>query len=216
MKPATSVFLGAVAALTFAYLFIKYDEGDVTLETTLDFLGFSKGARLNHTSLNVDGYIPDDPAELIAEASSIIGADVSPDIYALARSGRSEGKNGMEARMHVFMTQADQAGMSVLALTVRQPGSVKDGYFGTQRGRRWASSQDPYEGDVALANKVYSDHRNGVDPTGGASRFVDKSAFGKQEGTRTYAEVEASWAQEGYQPFPYADASSDFVLFRKV
>jgi len=216
MKPATSIALGTFAALTFVYLFIKYDEGDVTLETAMDFLGVGKGQRLNHTDVNDDGYVPDDPYALLNEARAIMGYDIEQDVYALARSGRSEGKNGMEARMHVFMTQAAQAGLSVWALTVRQSGSVKDGYFGTQRGRRWASSRDPYEGDVKLAEKVYTEHNNGIDPTGGAGRFVDKSAFGKQEGTRTYAEVEASWAAEGYQPFSYPDASSDFVLFRKV
>ena len=122
----------------------------------------------------------------------------------------------MEARMHVMMTQAEQAGLSVWALTLRQTGSPKNGFFGTQKGRRWASSRDPYEGDVKVADKVYNDHNNGIDPTGGASRFVDKSAFGKQEGTRTYDEVESEWLAEGYEPFSYPGASDDFVLFRKV
>ena len=216
MKPATSITLGALVAVAFAYLFIKYDEGDVTLETAMDFLGVGRGRKLNSTSVNAQGYVPDDPYALLDEARTVMAYDIEQDVYALARSGRSEGKNGMEARMHVFMSQAAQAGMSVWALTVRQPGSAKDGFFGTQKGRRWASSRDPYEGDVKLAEKVYSDHNNGIDPTGGASRFVDKSAFGKQEGTRTYAEVLAKWEQEGYQAYPYVDASSDFVLFRKV
>lgn len=216
MKPATSIALGGLAALAFAYLFIKYDEGDVTLETTLDFLGVGKGRRLNSTEVNEQGFVTDDPYALLNEARAVMGYEIEQDVYALARSGRSEGKNGMEARMHVFMTQAEQAGLSVFALTVKQTGSPKDGYFGTQRGRRWASSRDPYEGDVRLAEKVYTEHNNGIDPTGGASRFVDKSAFGKQEGTRTYADVLHDWRNEGYQDYEYADASSDFVLFRKV
>ena len=216
MKPATSIALGLFAALTFAYVFIKHEEGDVTLETAMDFLGVGKGKRLNTTEVNDDGYVPNSPYDLLNEARGVMGYDIEQDVYALARSGRSEGKNGMEARMHVFMAQAEQAGLTVWNLTLHQPGSPKDGYFGTQRGRRWASSRDPYEGDVKLAEKVYQEHNNGIDPTGGASRFVDKSAFGKQEGTRTFAEVEEKWAKEGYQAYSYPDASSDFVLFRKV
>lgn len=215
MKPATSIALGSLAALGFAYVFIKYDEGDVTLETTLDFLGVGKGRRLNNTSVNDQGFIDQAPDTLIGEAESILGVPIDRDVYALARSGRSEGKNGMEARMHVMVNQAREAGMSVFELTVHQPGSVKDGRFGTQRGRRWASSRDPYEGDIGLATKVLIDNSAGADTTGGAGRFVDKSAFGKQEGTRTYAEVLAAWQGEGYTAYYYPEASNDFVLFRK-
>jgi len=215
MKPATSIAFGMIAAVAFAYLFIKYDEGDVTLETTLDFLGIGKGRRLNNTTVNERGYIDTAPNVLISEAEQILGVDIDRDVYALARSGRSEGKNGMEARMHVMVNQAREAGMSVFELTVHQPGSPKDGYFGSQVGRRWASSRDPYEGDIGLATKVIIDNSAGKDTTGGASRFVDKSAFGKQEGTRTYAEVKAKWGAEGYEAYRYPDASSDFVLFRR-
>jgi hypothetical protein len=220
VKPATSIAFGAVAALGFAYLFIKYDEGDVTLETTLDALGVGKGKRLNNTGgrrgLNADGYIATAPNVLLTEASEVMGYDINPEVYAMARSGRSEGVNGMEARMHVFMTQAEQAGTSVWALTLKRAGYEGDGFFGIQKHRRWASSRDPYERDVLLAEKVYSEHNQGIDPTGGASRFVDKSAFGKQPGTRTYDDVLASWTAEGYEPFSYPDASNDFVLFRKA
>lgn len=215
MKPETSVALGLVGALAFAYLFIKFDEGDVTLETTLDFLGIGKGRRLNYTMVNDQGYIDTAPDTLIGEAEALISMAIDRDVYALARSGRSEGKNGMEARMHVMVNQAAEAGMSVFELTVYQPGSVKNGFFGTQKGRRWASSRDPYEGDIGLATKVMIDNSAGKDPTGGASRFVDKSAFGKQEGTRTYADVLAEWTAEGYSAYQYPEASADFVLFRR-
>lgn len=209
------MFFGALAALGFAYVFIKHQEGDVTLETVADFLGAGRGSKLNNTSVNDEGFVPDDPYDLLNEAREKMGYDIEQDVYALARSGRSEGKNGMEARMHVMMRQAEESHSSVWDLTLRQLGSPKNGFFGTQRGRRWASSRDPYEGDVKLAEKVYIEHNNGIDPTGGASRFVDKSAFGKQEGTRTYAEVEAQWRAEGYKPYSYPDASSDFVLFKR-
>jgi len=224
MKPATSIAFGMVAAVGFAYLFIKYDEGDVTLETTLDFLGVGRGRKLNNSSMsyvNAEGktvkldYVPTSPNVLISEAEQVLGVDIDRDVYALARSGRSEGVNGMEARMHVMVNQAREAGLSVFELTVRRSGYEGDGFFGIQKHRRWASSRDPYEGDIGLATKVIIDNSAGKDTTGGASRFVDKSAFGKQEGTRTYAEVKAKWGAEGYEAYRYPDASSDFVLFRR-
>lgn len=206
--------IAVILAIVAAQIMFPNAISDV-VQNTLDFLDFRKGRKLNNTSVNAQGYIDTAPYTLIGEAETLIGASIDRDIYALARSGRSEGSNGMEARMHVMLTQAAESGMDVFTRTVSQPGSPKDGFFGTQRGRRWASSRDPYEGDLALANKVIRDHANGNDPTGGAGRFVDRSAFGKQEGTRTYAEVVDEWRREGYEPYHYPDASQDFVLFRR-
>lgn len=215
-----SIFLGAAGAVVIAYLMIKSDEGDVTFETIADWIGLNKGRKLNNTGgrksgLNAQGYIPEDPYALLNEARAIMGYDIEQDVYALARSGRSEGRNGMEARMHVMMTQAEESGMTVWARTVSEPGNPSNGYFGEQRGRRWASTEDPYEGDIKLAEEVYVQHNNGIDPTGGAGRFADKSSFGKQAGTRTYATVLAEWADEGYYAYYFPDASHDFVLFRR-
>jgi len=206
--------IAVILAVVAAQIMFPNAVSDV-VQNALDFLDFRKGRKLNNTSVNSQGYIDVAPNTLIGEAEAIIGAEIPRDIYALARSGRSEGSNGMEARMHVMLTQAEESGMDVFTRTVSQPGSVKDGYFGTQKGRRWASSRDPYEGDIALANKVVNDRAAGIDPTGGAGRFVDRSAFGKQEGTRTFDAVVAEWRSQGYEPYYYPDASQDFVLFRR-
>lgn len=206
----------SVAVLLGYLLFRQEEDGVITLGTVVDPL--VRGARLNHSTLNDDGIVYDPaPSELLGEASEILGIDLDEDTYALARSGRSEGVDGMEARMHVMLTQSAEAGLSVFQLTVRESQHPdQDGYYGEQLGRRWASSRDPYAGDVALAQRVIAERAQGIDPTGGAGRFFDKSGFGKQSGTiPAWQSKLADWAREGFTGYYYPRASKNFVLFRR-
>jgi hypothetical protein len=69
---------------------------------------------------------------------------------------------------------------------------------------------------VALAQKVIAERAQGVDPTGGAGRFFDKSGFGKQKGTTpSWQPKLVEWMEEGYTPYYYPAASKNFVLFRR-
>ncbi len=208
---------GGALAVLLAYLLLRQEEdGVITLGTVVD--PFVRGARLNHSTLNADGIVYDpSPSELLGEASEILGFDLDEDTYALARSARSEGVDGMAARMHVMLTQSAEAGLSVFQLTTRESQHPsQDGYYGEQLGRRWASSRDPYAGDVALAQKVIAERAQGVDPTGGAGRFFDKSGFGKQSGTiPAWQSKLADWSAEGYRAYYYPAASKNFVLFRR-
>jgi hypothetical protein len=119
--------------------------------------------------------------------------------------------------MHIALNElAASAYSSVLALLTHSKIAAANGMFSQQREGKWAStSRDPYEGDYALADKVRQDHANGIDPSGGALRFVDKSAFATQPGvTRTYADVVAKWGAEGFSPVEdLPGCSNDFVIF---
>ena len=201
---------GLLLVVLLVVLVLTREGGETVLDSVTDPL--VRGARLNHTAINAQGYNADDPYALIGEATEIYGDDVTEDQYALARSGRSEGVNGMEARMHVMCNQADRAGLSVFALTVR--GGAKDGYFAHPAGRRWASDRDPYAGDVTLARRVLANRQQGQDPTGGASNFYDVSGFGKQEGTGSEEAKRQEWLAQGLAPYYYPGASRDFVLWR--
>ena len=210
------IFAGTIAGILLAvWLFSREEDEPLTIQTLFD--PFVRGARLNHSTLNSRGFIDQAPYELVGEASEIYGEDLPEDLYALARSGRSEGRNGMEARMHVFLNQAQAEGRSLFDLATREPGNPGDGYYGEQRGRRWSTSRDPYAGDVDLAKKVLADRAAGRDPTGGAGRYFDKSAFGAQKGTEgvTWEQRLSEWEAKGYVAYYYADASRDFVLFRQ-
>jgi hypothetical protein len=163
------------------------------------------------------GIVIQAPADLVASAASVLGAPADSETYALARMGRSEGVDGMEYRMHIALNElAASSYGSVLALLTHSRIAAANGRFSQQRLGKWAAtSRDPYEGDYALAAKVLQDHASGIDPSGGALRFVDKSAFATQPGVKkTYADVVAAWGAEGFSPVEdLPGASSDFVIF---
>jgi hypothetical protein len=185
---------------------------------------FERGARLTHTALDDNGVIPDDPDALVANAGLVLGRQPSSNAYALARMGRSEGVDGMEFRMHVALNDLDELHAhypgtyrDVAALMLHSKNTLSDGHFSQQGlGKRYATSRDPYEGDYNLALAVMADHAAGVDPTGGAVKFVDKDSFGVQEGADSYEATAASWASDGLEPATLEGASDNFVVFRRV
>jgi len=171
---------------------------------------FSRGQRLTHTSADADGVIQDDPAALVAAASAVMGRPISAQAYALARMGRSEGVDGMEHRMHVALNDLAE-------LRARYPGTYPD------LEQLMIHSKNPIsdgrfskQGDYELALRVITDHGSGIDPTGGAVKFVDKDSFGVQEGTSSYASLIARWAGEGLEPSNVEGASDNFVVFRRT
>lgn len=196
---------------------------EIVAGTVGDF--FERGARLNRTTANAAGVIPDDPEDLRAEASAVIGYDISSDIYALARMGRSEGTDGRAARMHVALNDLEElqrvygTGVysSVAAMMLRSKRPEANGRFSQQYlGKRYATDEDPYAGDVKLAERVWLEHEQGIDPTGGAVKFADKSSFGVQKGTRTYEAVLEEWVGDGLEPSSVDGASDNFVVFRRA
>jgi hypothetical protein len=177
---------------------------------------FARGSVLTSSTLT-NGIVDQAPAELVAAAADVLGYPADSETYALARMGRSEGVDGMEYRMHVALNElAASSYSSILSLLTHSKIAAANGMFSQQRYGKWAStSRDPYAGDYALADKVRQDHASGIDPTGGALRFVDKSAFATQPGvTKTYAEIVAKWGAEGLVPVEdLPGCSSDFVVF---
>jgi hypothetical protein len=206
--------------------------GKPIVNTVVDVV--SRGTRLTVTSLDVNGIsgqpdpdnpdnlIPSNPSDLVDQASAVLGTQLDADTYALARMARSEGIAAGDVRIHVALNDlADlnsrkSLGWSPQDLITYSTNSAARGFFGSQSGRRYASSQDPYAGDVTLVQQTVAQHNAGIDPTGGAIKFVDKSSFGVQAGTGSYAATVASWAQEGLQPFNVPGYDDDFVVFRRA
>lgn len=185
---------------------------------------FARGSQLSHSHL-VDDVVVESPAELVAQASAAVGYDVDPDDYALARMGRSEGVDGMGARMHVVLNDlaelqrvyGTRVYSSIMALLTHSKNERADGHFSRQAlGKRQATTKDPFEGDLSLAIAVRAEHARGIDPTAGATKFVDIDSFGVQEGTGTYAETLAEWTADGLEPSNVPGASSNFVVFRQT
>lgn len=175
----------------------------------------SRGRRLTNAPA-INGVVQASAGELAQAAADTIGRFVAVEAYALARMIRSEnGSNTMAAKLAiawVALNDARALGWGLLhTLTYnrnRQPQT-----FGEQKGGRYSTARDPFENDLLIAEMVL----NGdvADPTGGAVKFVNRTAFGVQEGTRSYADVVASWAADGLTPVELDDVG-DLVVFRKT
>jgi hypothetical protein len=182
----------------------------------------------NFWTKSAQGVVLEDPASvLLPQAEAVLGYTPDLDTFALAVMGRSEGVDGMEVRMHVALNDLaelqQQYGLgvysSIAALMLHSKESAADGHFSEQYlGKRYATDRCAYELDYHLAEKVRQDHAAGVDPSGGAVKFVDKDSFGVQRGTEqvTYEDKVAEWAQQGLAPFNVAGASDNFVVFRRT
>ncbi len=186
---------------------------------------FTKGNKLSESTV-VSGVVSEVPEVLSDMASAVLGFTVDTDVYSLARMGRSEGVDGMEYRMHVVLNDiADlsRRGLSaydtITKYVTHSKNAAADGHYSTQAlGKRVATTRDPYEGDYALAQKVIADNAAGIDPTGGATKFVDKSGPFYVDGAKTdYAGLVASWAEDGLTPIDnLPGATSNFVVFVKA
>lgn len=86
------------------------------------------------------------------------------------------------------------------------------------QSRRYATSKDPYESDLLAAERVLQARRNGgADPTNGAVKFLDISAFGSQEGTGSAQSVIDRWTGDGgLVAYTIPSYGEDFVLFRRA
>jgi len=182
--------------------------GDVVIDVT------RRGRRLTSTT---DGDRRT-PAELAAAASAVVGRHVTTDAYVLARMIRSEGGHGnlqhKAALAHVALNDARELGWP-LVKTLLYDRNDRDGErIGEQRGGRYATSRDPYEVDLTIAEAVLSGTL--ADPTHGAVKFVHVSAFGIQPGTSSYDDIVVRWAREGLRPFEVDGAGTDLRVFRRV
>lgn len=188
----------------------------------------NRGELLTDTQLDDAGIIPADPADLVALASGVMGRDVTPATYALARMRRSEMAIGESdeasaLRVQVALNDLDDLnrrrlfGWTAEDLITYSTNPDHRGLFGEQNdGRRYASTKDPHVGDALLAEQVQQQHASGIDPTGGALKFVDRGSMGAQIGSGSYDNLVVRWAAENLQPSTIPGYSSDFVVFRRV
>lgn len=173
-----------------------------------------------------DGRVHDAPSSLARLASAFMGRPVSLDVYALARMGRSETDAehaetfalrihvalndllDLNTRKHMVWTPADLITYST------QP--MHRGYFGEQHiGRRYASTKNPTAADIIAVELVMHDRAEGIDPTHGALKFVDRLSMGKQRGSGSFDALAASWAAEGLRPGTVEGMPDHFVVFRR-
>jgi hypothetical protein len=198
----------AVGALTWKRREVAFFVSDVVLE--------GRGRRLTHGTQDDAGNVLESPEELAAAAGAVMGREISADTYSIARVVRSEGALEGNPRAHVVLNDAAALGWTPTRLVTYSQDGSKLGRYGQQRGRRYATSADPYEADVVAAELAAGEYFAGVDPTGGATKFVDKGAFGVQQGTGSYAALVESWAADGLSPYNVPGYPGSFVIFRRA
>ena len=180
----------------------------------------TRGKKVSNAQADATGRVTLSPAELVAQVSQNLGRPVTGDAVALAKMLASEGyrdtplKRSARAwvafndlaelrrrfgwrdftRLFTFSTQRNQLG-----------------FFGNQeKGRRYATHADIYEGHILDAETLIASFAAGNDPTNGATKFIDEKALGKQPGTegKTLASIEAAWGLKGRRL-----DNSDFYIF---
>lgn len=188
----------------------------------------NRGELLTDTQLDDSGVIPFDPVDLVANASSVMGRDVTRATYALARMRRSEmaigeSDDASALRIQVALNDLDDLntrrlfGWSAEDLITYSTNPDHRGLFGQQNdGRRYASTKDPHVGDALLAEQVQQQHATGLDPTSGALKFVDRGSMGAQVGSGSYDKLVVKWSAENLQPFTIPGYDPNFVVFRRV
>lgn len=176
-----------------------------------------RGKRLSVCTVNASGVVAESAEDLTAQAAAVVGRAVDLDAYSLARMVRSEeGRAGQIAKVylcHVMLNQARALGWSVTGTIEFHTTPSRADHYGSQTSGRVASGADPYESDLAAAEYAQAQRAQGIDPTGGASNFVDQRAFGVQAGTGSFWELVDRWAAEGKRPGVLPDAPASLVFF---
>jgi hypothetical protein len=201
------IFIGAL-------VFLLFFAGVKVAPFVADF--GKRGRRLTTTTPDDLGIIQESPAGLAAKASAVAGRPVSLRAYAVARMLRSEaGERTAEKPflVGVAVNDARKLGWPLDQLMLFHTASARAGKFGKQISGRYATTKDPYEIDLTIAESVLGEiDLGGGNPAGSARKFVHKNAFGIQEGTRTFSAVTAEWAMEGLFPMD-PGTGTDLVLF---
>lgn len=198
-------YIGAGLALGVgAFWWYHRNDPGTPLEQLVNAAAYvvTRGRRLTHTTLNDNGDVDDDPEELAAAASDVVGRPVTLDQLALSRMLASEeSTSSTETKIAiawVAMNEARRRAVSVSALLLKDNGPG-DGYFGEQRGRYASTRSDSYEGDLQIATAVESGSI--ADTTGGAVHFLrpklQDKLFAAGKTSKTAATIRSSWGN-GY------------------
>lgn len=222
------------------YVFSQKRRNETVGETVADV--FARGSQVTNSSLGINGVIIEEPEDL-AEAAGV-PADVYALARMVRSEGAAQGVARAHVALNdlrdlgwsslvylICYSTADWAegkfgkqfsaqyrgkdGEPTWVRSFAETGADGRPIVIKKQTRRYSSARDPYQGDIALALKVMADHAAGVDPTGGAVKFLDKSAMGKQEGSGSFASVDEKWRSGGLVGYNVPQYGSDLVFYRR-
>ncbi len=223
-KPETLVTLGSLGAAFFLV------GGGNLVKTTVKDIATRGNKLTNGTYISSLGIVTQEPATLLQEAIANLGGPISLDEYSLARMIRSEGIGQGLLRAHVALN--DLASLSwpkdLTDLVTYSTDASRRHLYGSQwsaavppsyphaNARRYSTSKDPYEGDVAIASQAIAERSEGIDRAAGAVKFLDKSSMGIQVGSSSFENTDAAWQADGLTPFTLPEWGDDLVLYKKA
>lgn len=225
-QPWTWAAAGTCAA---AFVYFNDEAGPEGVRKSMANLGM-RGKRITKSVyVSSLGIVTDTPESLRAAASEVLGRSITNEVYAAARMIRSEGAAQGEVRLHVAFNDLKtfRWATNIFQLLTYSTDPKRKGLYGAQysgsvpsagyvkaNARRYSTIGDPYESDVALAEKVIAQRQMGIDKALGAVKFIDKSAMGGvQPGTVAFSTKNAEWIAGGYTPFTIG-GHDDLVLYR--
>lgn len=182
------------------------------------------------THLDARGIVVESPAAIADALSHDLGRPVSRDVSALARMLASEvdERHPETAIVRAHVCLNDLADLhrrhpswgwtsSVEGLITYSSLPEHKRHFGAQEnGRRYASTKNANAAHVVIAEHALDEHARGVDPTGGALKFIDKRSMGVQHGSRSFESVAGAWATEGLHPHQLPGYPADLYVFRRT
>jgi hypothetical protein len=169
----TAYIFGVLAGVLFVVWALSRDDGegatvvDKLGDGVMDLLdGILRGTRVTFAPYNkTTGAVNVSPSDLAAQA----GVDI--EVYSLARMISSEeGRSSNTIKAAVGWAAVNHAQSAGKTLTdVLTTNKNHQGLYGTQVGGYASTANDPYEGDIAIANAILSGDI--ADMTGGADQF---------------------------------------------
>lgn len=177
------------------------------------------GILLTRITPDSTGKIAASPDALRKQAEVLRGKPISAQAFALALMLSSEGLRDTwkkrQARAWVAYNDLTElrkrfGWKDFTKLFSYSTRADQNGFFGKQeKGRRYDTSRLLYSSILDEAEKLLESFERGSDPTGGATKFIDVKALGKQPGTegKTLASVEKEWGLKGRQ------VEDDFYVF---
>ncbi len=169
----TATIFGLLAGVLFIVWALSRDDGDGATvidklgDGAMDLLnGIIRGNRVTNAPYSkITGAVNISPADLASQA----GVDV--DTYSLARMISSEeGRSSNAVKAAVGWAAMNHANSSGKSITdVLTTNKNHPGLYGTQVGGYASTANDPYEGDIAIAQGILTGTIS--DMTGGADQF---------------------------------------------
>ena len=197
-----------VAALAAIWILTGESPMDIAqqIAAAIDDLA-TRGQKLTSSTpsteeIRAGSYVNESPSDLAGVAAALLQRPVATASYVLARIIRSErarGGTNLEAVCIAWVCLNQSKGWGDHQALISW--ACPNGKFGRQAGRKVATTLDPYEGDLTVAEAVLAGLIQ--DPTDGATNYLHPKGFATKA---AYQAVYDRWYAAGLRPMTISGA----------